>query len=184
MVAERRDEPERRRLEQDLHGRCIDRLGPVVGLREQANRVDAFILAPGVPDVEIGDDGRRIERCAIGESHAFLEVQGELGGVAALFPALGDPGTDLAVGIDIDELVGHVAPDVALEAGDRAVVRNPGATERVDEEGNVAAIRRSACTSRRRQARHCRQGDGCHHGGRGQQATPGEQERREVRGHG
>src|SRR5207237_115175 len=87
----------------------------------------SLALASGVPDVEIGDHGGGVERRAIGKGHAFLQMQDERGRVLVLLPALGDPGADLAIGIDIDELVGHMAPDVALEARDRAVVRDPGA---------------------------------------------------------
>src|SRR5262249_34830180 len=61
----------------------------------------------------------------------------------------GDPRADLALLVDVDELVREVAPDVALEAGDGAVVGDPGVTERVDEEGDVTALLRFAGALRR-----------------------------------
>ena len=91
-------------------------------------------------------------------------MEGELGGVVALFPALGDPGADLAVSVDIDELVGHVAPDVTLEAGDRAVVRDPGAAQRVDEEGDASTLLQASGALSRSQTQHCHQSSGCHRG--------------------
>ena len=184
VVAERRYEAERRRLEEDLHGRRVDRFGAVVSLREEADRIDALIPAAGVPYVEVGNDGRRVERRAVGEGHGLFEVESELAGVVILFPALGDPGTDLAVSVDINELVGHVAPYVALEAGDSAVVRDPGAAQRVDEEGDVAPLLRTACTLSRSQTHHCHQSSSCHRGRGNQQAAPGKGERRKAFDHG
>jgi len=85
-------------------------------------------------------------------------VQGELGGASVLLPGLGEPRAGLALGVDVDELVSHVAPDVALEAGDRAVVRDPAVAQRVDEEDDVTAVVRAFCARSRRTtaARHQR----------------------------
>ena len=150
----------------------------VVGLWEQANRVDALVPAAGVPDVEVGHDGRRVERGAVRKGHAVLEVEGEGGGGVILLPAFGNPGADLAVSVDVNELVGHMAPDVTLEAGDRAVVRNPGVAQRVDEEGDITATVRAAGTARLIdiQRRH-----GCHRRGGDKQLAPGKL--REAFGH-
>ncbi len=110
VIAERWDKTERRLLEEDLDRGRVDRLGVVVGFGEETDRVDAFVLAPCVPDIEIGDDGGCIERRAIGEGHAALEMEREFGSLLVLLPAVCEPGTDLAIGVDIEELVGRHGP--------------------------------------------------------------------------
>lgn len=182
MVTERRNKAERRLLEEDLHRGCVHRFSMVVGLGEKTDRVDAFALASGIPDVEIGDDRRCIQRCAIGEGHAVFEVKREFGGIVVLLPALGKPGADLTVGIDIKQLVGDMAPDMALKAGNGAVVRDPGVAERIDEEGNVAAIAWGiGCLNRSRPHRRQKRDCPCESGG--QQTPTGEGKKRRTYRH-
>lgn len=125
MIAKGRNETERRLLEENLDRRRIDRFRVIIGLGEKADRVDPLLLAAGIPDVEIGDDGLRIKRFAVGESHAAFEVQGEFRCGVVLLPAFGKPGADLAFGIDVKQLIRNMTPDVALETGDGAVVGDP-----------------------------------------------------------
>ncbi len=75
-----------------------------VGLGEEADRVDAVGLAAAMPDVEIGNDGGRIERVPSEAVTPLLRVKRECGGIGILLPAFGERGADLSGGIDIDEL--------------------------------------------------------------------------------
>ncbi len=145
VVAKRRNEPERGLLEENLDRRRINRFGVIIGLGEEADRVDALVLAAGIPDVEIGNYGLGIQRFAIGESHAAFEVEGELRRGVVLLPALGNPRADLAFGIDVQQLIRDMTPYVALETGDRAVVGDPRVAQGIDQKRDVTAIMWRVC---------------------------------------
>lgn len=185
MIAQRWDEAEGGFFEKHLDGGRVDNFGAIISFGEKADRVDALVLAAGIPDVEIGNDCCGIQRRAIGEGHTVLEMEGEFRCIVILLPAFCEPGTDLAFGIDIKKLVGDMSPDMSLEAGDGAVIGDPGIAERVNQEGYVTTILRCFCGLNRSEARCRDQKSRCNRSRcRDQQASPGEVEKRRSFGHG
>ncbi len=101
--------------ERNLDRGCVSGLGrDEVGRREQAHLADAaggIALRPGG---EVGDDGGCVQRGgAVGERYALLQVDDEVLGAVEFLPALGNPRAQLALFIDVHQLVRDLAPQVA-----------------------------------------------------------------------